>query len=186
MKTADQSEATWGELALSNMAAGVNNGMSWASLFGENISNRDSKNVMDIVLEKDERGAFNASDVEVARVLQKLGADLRPGVHIEGVQICPMGKNVIQVTLNKNVNIERFCNKDVLEIKQGVRISHISPEKGKLCSPSGDSTQTHWTKPFSSICFVLERWRRRRLSWTPSKRDLYWGYRMEPGNTQLS
>ena len=125
MKTADQSEATWGELALSNMAAGVNNGVSWASLLGENIPNRDSKNVMDIVLEKDERGAFNASDVEVARVLQKLGADLRPGVHIEGVQICPMGKNVIQVTLNKNVNIERFCNKDVLEIKQGVRISHI-------------------------------------------------------------
>ena len=56
-------------------------------------------------------------------MLQKLGADLRPGVHIEAVQICPMGRNVIQVTLNRNVDIAIFCNKEVFELKQGVRQS---------------------------------------------------------------
>ena len=80
---------------------------------------------MEIVLEKDFRGGFSASDEEVAKVLLKLGADLRPGFHIEGVQICPMGRNVIQVTLNKNVDITRFCNKEVYEVKEGVRISQI-------------------------------------------------------------
>ena len=71
------------------------------------------------------KGSFDASDEEVARVLGKLGVDLRPSVHIEGVQICPMGKNVIHVTLNKNVEIEKFCNKDLFEVKKGVRISQI-------------------------------------------------------------
>ena len=80
---------------------------------------------MEIVLEKDFKGRYNVSEDEVAKILQKLGADLRPGIHIETVQICPMGKNVIQVTLNKNVDMSRFCNKEVHEIKEGVRISHI-------------------------------------------------------------
>ena len=98
---------------------------SWASLLGGNPPTRNDKNVMEIVLEKDMKGNFKATDQEVARVLQKLGADIRPGVHIEGIQICPMGKNVIQVTLNKNVEIERFSNKDLFEVKTGMRISHI-------------------------------------------------------------
>ena len=124
-KTADQQVTTLVELALTKMVQVMNRGVSWASLLGENIPTRNSKNVMEIMLEKDVKGAFNVSDEEVAKVLQKLGADLRPGVHIESVQICPMGKNVIQVTLNKNVTIDRFCNKDVLEVKSGVRISQI-------------------------------------------------------------
>ena len=98
---------------------------SWASLLGGNLPARNDDNVMEIVLEKDERGSFNASDEEVARALQKLGADLRPGVHIETVQICPMGKNVIRVTLNKNVDISRFCNREVFEIRKGIRISQV-------------------------------------------------------------
>ena len=98
---------------------------SWASLLGGNLPIRNDNNVMEIVLEKDERGIFNASVEEVAKALQKLGADLRPGVHIEGVQICPMGKNVIQVTLNKNVDMSRFCNKEVFELRNGVRISQV-------------------------------------------------------------
>ena len=96
-------------------------------MLGGNLPTRNDKNVMEIILEKDERGVFNASDEEVAKALSKLGADLRPGVHIEGVQICPMGKNVIQVTLNKNVEIDRFCKKDLFELKPGLRISQIRP-----------------------------------------------------------
>ena len=98
---------------------------SWAALLGGNPPTRNDKNVMEIVLEKDMKGNFNATDQEVARLLQKLGADIRPGVHIEGIQIFPMGKNVIQVTLNKNVEVERFSNKELFEVKTGMRISQI-------------------------------------------------------------
>ena len=98
---------------------------SWAALLGGNLPTRNDNNVMEIILEKDERGVFNVSEEEVAKALHKLGADLRPGVHMQGVQICPMGRNVIQVTLNKNVDIERFCNKEVFELKQGMRISQV-------------------------------------------------------------
>ena len=100
-------------------------GGSWASLLGATLPTRNDKNVMEIVLEKDTKGYFSVSDQEVAKALQKLGADLRPGVHIEAVQICPMGKNVIQVTLNKNVEIEKFSNKGLFEVKTGVRISQV-------------------------------------------------------------
>ena len=100
-------------------------GSSWATLLGSNQPTRNDNNVMEIVLEKDEKGGFSASDEEVAKALQKLGADVRPGIHIEGVQICPMGRNVIQVTLNKNVEMSRFFNKDVFELRKGLRVSHV-------------------------------------------------------------
>ena len=103
----------------------MSGGASWASMLGTNLPTKNDKNVMEIVLEKDFRGGFSASDEEVAKVLLKLGADLRPGFHIEGFQICPMGRNVIQVTLNKNVDITRFCNNEVYEVKEGLRISQI-------------------------------------------------------------
>ena len=96
---------------------------SWASITSNNTCG--DKNVMDIVLEKDTRGAFKVSEEEVAHFLKKLGADLRPGVHIEAVQICPMGKNVIQVVLNRDVNMEKFIDKELFEVSNGVRISRI-------------------------------------------------------------
>ena len=100
-------------------------GGSWASVLGGNLPTRKDDNVMELVLEKETKGMFSATDEEVAKALVKLGADLRPGVHVEGVQICPMGRNVIQVTLNKNVDMSRFCNKDIFELKDGVRVSQV-------------------------------------------------------------
>ena len=94
------------------MAQASDGSVSWASIAEDSISKND-KNVMDIILEKDTKGSFELSDVEVARVLQKLGADMRPDVHIEGVQICPMGKNVTQVTLKKEVDIDHFSRKEL-------------------------------------------------------------------------
>ena len=99
-------------------------GGSWASVTGNSYTDSD-KNVMDIVLEKDSRGAYKVSESEVAHVLQKLGADLRPGVQVEAVQICPMGKNVIQVVLKKDISMDRFINKELFEVSNGVRISQI-------------------------------------------------------------
>ena len=78
--------------------------------------------MLEIVLEKDVRGAFNVSEVDCARVMRKLGLDSRPGVHVESVQICPNGRVVLLITLKKEVPIEMFCRYDVFEVTQsGIR-----------------------------------------------------------------
>ena len=81
----------------------VSDGQSWASHATKGSLRRLDKNVMEILLEKDERGLFDVSDNEVARLLQKLGVSLEN--HVEMVQICHLGRNTIQVTLKKNVSI---------------------------------------------------------------------------------
>ena len=99
----------------------TSDGASWASLASKGSLKRLDKNVMEVFLEKDDKGGFNTSENDTAR--QKLGVDL--GSHCEMVQICPLGRNVIQVTLKKEVNMEKFFNKDVFEVSSGVRVSHV-------------------------------------------------------------
>ena len=101
----------------------TSDGASWASLASKGSLRRLEKNVMEVILEKDDKGGFNTSENDTARLLQKLGVDL--GSHCEMVQICPLGRNVIQVTLKKDVNMEKFFNKEVFEVSSGVRVSHI-------------------------------------------------------------
>ena len=97
------------------MAQASDGPSSWASHAAVGSFQKLSKNVMEIYLEKDAKGGFDASDSETARVLQKLGVDISSHVHM--VQICPLGKNVIQVTLKDNINIDRFINKEAFEVK---------------------------------------------------------------------
>ena len=99
------------------------NAQSWANLASKKCPQRLDKNVMEIVLEKDVRGVYNVNDSEAARVLQKLGVDIK--THAEMVQICPLGRNVIQVTLKQNVDISKFFNKEAFEVKSGVRVSQV-------------------------------------------------------------
>ena len=82
---------------------------SWAQRIGNSAYARINKNIIEVILEKDNAGAFLVSDSDCARLLTKLGLDLRPGIHIEGVQVCPNGRGVIIVTLKDNVNPENFC-----------------------------------------------------------------------------
>ena len=100
-------------------------GPTWAAMADKGSLQRLNKNVMEIVLKKDTKGIFSASDAEVAKVLQKLGVDTM--AHAEMVQICPMGRNVIQVTLKKNVDMGRFFNREAFELKAGVRVSQVRP-----------------------------------------------------------
>ena len=96
---------------------------SWAALLGSNLPTRNDNNVMEIVLEKDEKGVFNASDEEVAKALHKLGADLRPGVHLTQVQICPMGRNAeasFEYALRKNYACEHLPPKVRLAVRFGL------------------------------------------------------------------
>ena len=76
-----------------------------------------NKNVLEIVLDKDQRGSFNVSDHDCARVMRKIGLDARPGVHAEAVQICPNGRGVILITLKPEVPVS-FVDKKYLRLLQ--------------------------------------------------------------------
>ena len=60
--------------------------------------------------------------------MRKLGIDPRPGVHVEGAQICPNGRGVILITLKDDVAIEKFCRFDVFEVtSSGIRSVMVKP-----------------------------------------------------------
>ena len=101
---------------------------SWAQLLGSSLPSNWDKNVLEVILQKDDRGAFNVSDEDCARLMKKLGLDQRPGIHVETVQICPNGRGVILITLRKDVQIERFCRYDVMEVTtSGIRAILAKP-----------------------------------------------------------
>ena len=53
---------------------------------------------------------------------------MKYGAEIEGVQICPNGRGVIFITLKENVNIDRFCCYDVIEVSSsGIRSVLVKP-----------------------------------------------------------
>ena len=98
---------------------GDNREKSWAQRLG-NIETK--KNVLEVILEKDSKGAFNVTDVECARFLAKLGLDLRPGIHVEGMQVCPNGRGIILIILKDTVKAENFCRYDVPQVTEsGIR-----------------------------------------------------------------
>ena len=98
-------------------------GRWWAELLGSSLPSSLNKNILEVVLEKNERGAFLVGEEDCARMMKKLGLDQRPGVQVECVQICPNGRGVIFITLKDDVRVENFCRYDVLEITEsGIRI----------------------------------------------------------------
>ena len=98
--------------------------VSWA----QRVGNSAEKNVLEVMLDKDIRGPFVVSDVECARLRSKLGLDLRPGVNVEGVQVCPNGRGVILITLNNTVQAENYCRYDVIQVTDsGIRSVMVKP-----------------------------------------------------------
>ena len=89
---------------------------SWAEMLGNSLPNSLNKNILEVILEKDEKGPFVVSEVDCARLLHKLGLDQRPGVQVDGVQICPNGRGLILITLKDDVLIDDFCRYDVFEV----------------------------------------------------------------------
>ena len=107
---------------------GDNREKSWAQRLG-NIETK--KNVLEVILEKDSKGAFNVTDVECARLLAKLGLDLRPGIHVEGMQVCPNGRGIILIILKDTVKAENFCRYDVLQVTESGIRSVMVKQAGK-------------------------------------------------------
>ena len=101
---------------------------SWASVLGGSLPKRDNKNVLEIVLEKSVKGSFIVSESECVHLMGKLGIDPKPGVHAEGVQICPQGRGVIFITVRKEINLAQFCRHDVIEATaSGIRAVLVKP-----------------------------------------------------------
>ena len=67
---------------------------TWATVLGGTMLSRKDDNVLEVILEKDSRGAFVVKEAECAKMMRRLGLDQRPGVHVLGVQICPQGRGV--------------------------------------------------------------------------------------------
>ena len=100
--------------------------VSWADVLSKSIPPTSyDKNVLEIILEKDERGPFLVSQDECAKLMRKVGLDI---TLLEEVQICPSGRGLIYITLKKEVQIEQFCCYDVLEVNNnGVRAINVKP-----------------------------------------------------------
>ena len=84
---------------------------SWAQLLGSSLPSTLDKNILQVVLFKDDRGPYIVSEEDCARLMRKISLDQRPGVHVEGAQICPNGRGieVILITLKNEVQVEKFC-----------------------------------------------------------------------------
>ena len=52
-------------------------GKSFAEVLGSNLPTNLTKNILEVVLEKDEKGVFMVSEEDCARLLRKLGLDTR-------------------------------------------------------------------------------------------------------------
>ena len=101
---------------------------SWAQMLGSTLPTRLNKNVLEIVLEKDERGAFNVSDEDCCKVMKKIGLETIPGVQVETVQIRPNGRGVILSTLKDGFPLDAYCRYDVLEVTaSGIRAVNVKP-----------------------------------------------------------
>ena len=75
-------------------------GKSWAQLLGSTLPSSMNKNILEVILEKEQRGAFSVSEQDCARFMRRIGLDQHPGGQLECVQICPNGRVVIFITLN--------------------------------------------------------------------------------------
>ena len=62
------------------------------------------------------------------RLMSKVGIDVRPGIHVEEIQICPNGRGIIFITLKQEISIQQFCQYNVIEVNSnGVRAVNIKP-----------------------------------------------------------
>ena len=101
---------------------------SWAEMLSSTLPTCWKKNILEVILEKDDRGPFIVSHSDRARMIQKIGLDMRPGIHVETIQICPNGRGIVLITLRKEVAIENYCRYDIFEVTNtGIRAVNIKP-----------------------------------------------------------
>ena len=95
---------------------------SWAQVLGSTLPPTWNKNMLEVVLEKNNGGAFYVSEADCAKLMTKIGLNFTQQGQVETVQICPNGRGVILITLKNNVSLECFKTSDVIEVTQnGIR-----------------------------------------------------------------
>ena len=96
---------------------------SYSSITAINKSVRDSKNILEIRIEKQQGASFNMTMEETETLLRRLGMN---DTHFDGVSACPEGKPVILVTLKPTVPITKFLYRnESYMIKEGLRTTTI-------------------------------------------------------------
>ena len=89
---------------------------------------RLQRNVLEIVIEKTDKNAEIVMNPEsVARVCRSVGMDIES--QVEGYQVHPSGggNRMISVWLKENVNPERFCKEESIQVSKGVVTGAIRP-----------------------------------------------------------
>ena len=101
---------------------------SWAAVLERSLVRTTAKNVLEVVLEKDFCGSYTVSQEECAKLLLKLGLDMRNASPIEAIQICPSGRGVLYIRLKDNVDLNKYCRYDVINVtKSGIRAIMVKP-----------------------------------------------------------
>ena len=100
---------------------------SYSSITSINTSARDSKNILEVRLERQEGSTFNLTMGETENLLRRLNID---GSHLIGASACPEGRPVVLITLHPSVDITRFLYRnESYVVKEGVRTTIIRPEE---------------------------------------------------------
>ena len=101
---------------------------TFAQVLGKGLAPNNDNNVLEVVLEKDSKGAFAVSDIDCCNLIRRLGLDQKPGVQVHGIQICPNGRGVIYITLKKEIDIGNYCRYNVLDVtSSGIRTVLVKP-----------------------------------------------------------
>ena len=104
-------------------------GPSYSSITSINTSVRDSKNILEVRLEKQDGAKFNLTMEETEKLLKRL--DILSS-ELVGVSACPEGRSVVLITLHSTVDVTKFLYKnESYIIKDGVRTTTIRPEGKK-------------------------------------------------------
>ena len=124
-----------------------------------NYDQRLKRNVLEIVVEKTEKDAEMFPDDHcVARLCKSIGMDIL--TEIEGYQVHHNGRSsTITVWVVKDVNLERFCRVEGINVTKGVMTSMIRPagRSDVTVSVSGldfntpDSLMFEYIKKFGGI-----------------------------------
>ena len=104
-------------------------GPTYSSITSINTSIRDSKNILEIRLEKQAGATFNLTMMEAENLCKRLSID---STHVLGCSACPEGRPAVLITLHPSTDITRFLYRNESYIvKEGVRTTTIRPEGRK-------------------------------------------------------
>ena len=101
-------------------------GPTYSSIASINTSVRDSKNILEVRLEKQEGSKFNLTQEETENLLKRLNIQ---SSQLLGASVCPEGKPLVLITLQPGVDLTRFMYRnESYTVKEGVRTTSIRPE----------------------------------------------------------